>query len=383
MEVINFLKFQKQLQTNRSPFLPLSHSSLALFRLIFSTGENITIPCILATSNEVECHWLKNSQLKFPVEGKYHFNRVASNGDCSIRISNLNVKDDDGDWQCQVYLKRILIAPSVRVTILVKPDKPRILYQSRPTENGGKAIVVEANKTVQIECVSENGNPLPRLDWILNGKSLEESRSFRNMSTGLAKTTLNYVFDKTMNRNSLVCNSYHQLVQERDVVELNVVYRPEVHIGRDVVTVDEGSDLRDIFCRADANPPVTSFRWLDTENRKILFSDQPELHITNINKDYHNKVYECQAENEIGRSNVDSFRLNVLYEPRIVSESDNQRIKVGRSVSLSCQIDANPAPSIVWYHLSLLTGDIKRVQSESSNPSILLIKNVTYADEGE
>lgn len=369
--MIKFLKFQKPF----TPFSP-SHSSR-------STGDNITIPCILATSNDVECHWLKNAQLKFPVDGKYHFNRVASNGDCSIRISNLNVKDDDGDWQCQVYLKRILIAPPVRVTILVQPDKPRILYQTQPTESGGKAIVVEANKTTQIECVSENGNPLPRLDWILNGKSLEESRSFRNLSTGLAKTTLNYVFDKTMNRNTLVCNSHHELVQERDVVELNVVYRPEVSIGRDVITVDEGSDLSNIFCRADANPPVTSFRWVDTANPKILYNDQQELRITNIDKDFNNKVYECTAENVIGRSNVDSFKLNVLYEPRIMSESENQRTKVGRSVSLSCQIDANPAPTIVWYHLSLLTGDIKRVQSESSNPSILLIKNVTYADEGE
>ena len=329
----------------------------------------------------MECHWLLNTQLKFPIEGKYHFNRVASNGDCSIRISDLTVKDDDGDWQCQVYLKRIHIGPPVRVTVLVRPDKPKIFYNSQPPTDG--KMEVEANKTVQIECISKNGNPLPRLNWILNDRPVGDSKSSQNMSAGLAKTTLTYTFDKKMNGNRLVCNSQHQLVQESDMVELNVVYRPEVLIGRDVITVEEGSDLKEVFCRADANPPVSSYRWLDTENPKILFSDQQELRITSINRDYHNKVYECTAENSIGRSNVDSFKMNVLYEPRIVSESENQQIRVGRTVGFGCQIDANPAPTIVWYHLSLLTGDIKRVQSESDNPAVLLIKNVTYADEGK
>lgn len=329
----------------------------------------------------MECHWLLNSQLKFPIDGKYHFKRVASNGDCSIRISNLTVKDDDGDWQCQVYLKRIHIGSPVRVTVLVKPDKPKILYNSQPPVDG--KVMIEANKTVQIECISKNGNPLPRLNWVLNDRPMEENKSVRNMSTGLAKTTLTYLFDKTMNGNRLICSSTHQLVQESDTVELNVVYRPEVHIGRDVITVEEGSELKDVFCKADANPPVTSYRWTDTENPKIEFSDQRELRLTNINREYHNKMYECIAENPIGKSNVDSFKLNVLYEPRILSESENQQVRVGKMIGFGCQIDANPAPTIVWYHLSILTGDIKRVQSDAEDPAVLLIKNVTYADEGK
>lgn len=48
---------------------------------------------MLDTSREVECHWLLNSKLKFPLENKYTFNRVSNNGDCSIKISNLNMKE--------------------------------------------------------------------------------------------------------------------------------------------------------------------------------------------------------------------------------------------------------------------------------------------------
>lgn len=290
------------------------------------------------------------------------------------------MKEDDGDWSCQVYSKKILIGPAVRVTVLMPPDKPKILFKNRePNQN---QIIVEANKTSQIECISTNGNPAPQLNWILNDQQVDDSKSFKNVTTGFAKTTLNYVFDRTMNKNRLICQSYHQLIEERDVVELDVVYKPEVRIDNDVITVEEGSDLRNIYCNVEANPPA-NIKWFETSNPKILFSDQQELRLTNIQKDSNNKVFECMADNEIGRSNVDSFKLNVLYEPRITSESADQRIRLGRSVNLSCQIDSNPAPMISWYHSSILTGEIKKVQTESTNPSILLIKNVTYADEGD
>ena len=328
----------------------------------------------------MECHWLLNSQLKFPIENKYTFSRVASNGDCSIKIANLNMKDDDGIWQCQVYLKRILIAPTVRVTILIPPEKPKILFKNRIPEDG--KVMVEANKTSQLECISTNGNPVPTLSWLINNQHVDEAKSFKNVSTGFAKTTLTYVFDKSMNKHRLICDSRHQLINEADEVELDVVYKPEVRIDNDIVTVEEGSDLRNIYCNVEANPPA-NVKWFDASNPKILFSDQNELRLINIAKDSNNKVFECMADNDIGRSNVDSFKLNVLYEPRIVSESDNQRIKLSKGVSLNCQIDANPAPTINWYHLSVLTGDIRKVQTESTNPSILLIRNVTYSNEGD
>ena len=313
------------------------------------------------------------------MSNKYSFSRTPNNGDCSIKISNLNMKQDDGDWQCQVYLKQIYIAPPVRVTILMPPDRPKILFKNRAPEEG--KIIVEANTTTQLECVSTNGNPVPELSWMLNGRRIDAGKSFQNVSTGYIKSTLTYTFDKTMNANRLTCDSRHQLINEEDYVELDVVYRPEVRIDNDVITVEEGSDLRNVYCNVEANPPAR-IKWFDTMNPKILYSEYPELRLGNINKEQNNRVFECFAENEIGRSNVDSFKLNVLYEPRIVSESENQRVKLGKSVSLNCQIDANPAASVSWYHLSVLTGDIKKVQSESSNPSILLIKNVTYSNEG-
>lgn len=185
-----------------------------------------------------------------------------------------------------------------------------------------------------------------------------------------------------MNKNRLVCDSRHQLINENESVELDVVYRPEVRIDNDVVTVEEGSDLSNVFCKVESNPPA-SIKWFDTSNPKILFSEESELRLVNINKESNNKEFMCLAENVIGRSNQDSFKLNVLYEPRILSESDNQRIRLGRSVSLNCQIDSNPAPTINWYHFNNLNGELRRVQTESNNPSILLIRNVTYANEGD
>jgi hypothetical protein len=152
-----------------------------------------------------------------------------------------------------------------------------------------------------------------------------------------------------MNSQRLICNSRHQLSDEAVEVELDVVYKPEVRIDHDVVTVEENSELRNIYCNVEANPPA-SVKWFDTSNPKILYSEQNELRVI-VKKESNNKIFECMAENVIGRSNVDSFKLNVLYGPRIVSESNDQQTRLGDSVSLNCQIDANPAPTINWFYL--------------------------------
>jgi len=341
-------------------------------------GENITIPCILNTSNNVQCHWLLNSGLKFPLENKYYFNRHA-NGDCSITISNLTMKEDDGVWQCQVYESKTLIAPPVRVTVLMPPEKPKILFNSNVPETG--VIRIEANKTQKIECISMNGNPAAELKWILNSRPIEDRFVVTNISTDFVKSTLNYVFDKNLNGNDLICDSKHKLVNENEVVKLDIVYKPEVSINEQIKTIEVGGELRNVFCNVQANPPA-SIRWFDTFNPKIVFSEQSELLIQNINKDFNNKIYECIAENEVGRSNVASFKLNVLYEPSIISESANQRIKLGNRMQLECLIDANPPASINWFQSSLLTGETKKIQTESNDQSILLIKNITYQNEG-
>lgn len=51
-------------------------------------------------------------------------------GDCSLTINNLDLKSDDGDWQCQVTAASLgqesLISPLAQVVVLVAPTKPVI-----------------------------------------------------------------------------------------------------------------------------------------------------------------------------------------------------------------------------------------------------------------
>ncbi|XP_035855919.1 B-cell receptor CD22-like [Sander lucioperca] len=61
--------------------------------------------------------------------------------------------------------------------------------------------------------------------------------------------------------------------------------------------------------------------------------------------------YYCKSENQYGRINSTSLFIDVLYGPQLpsVSVSPSAEIVEGRSVTLTCSSDANPAANYTWY----------------------------------
>ena len=83
-------------------------------------GELIVIPCKVR-NRKGECAWLKDGVVVGKIPGKYTFNREPDDGDCGITITNTQLEDDDGLWQCQVTQASLqeltLTSPEVKLTV--------------------------------------------------------------------------------------------------------------------------------------------------------------------------------------------------------------------------------------------------------------------------
>ena len=69
--------------------------------LLIPPGENATLACVVKNMGG-ECRWQKNGKPVGLFPGKYSLASGGVPGDCSLSIARVDLKIDDGEWQCQV-----------------------------------------------------------------------------------------------------------------------------------------------------------------------------------------------------------------------------------------------------------------------------------------
>lgn len=83
-------------------------------------GDSALLTCKVH-NRQGECAWLKDGKVMGRIDTKYEFLREPADGDCSIRIRNAKIEEDDGMWQCQVtqisLTEPTLTAPDVKFTV--------------------------------------------------------------------------------------------------------------------------------------------------------------------------------------------------------------------------------------------------------------------------
>ncbi|GBM26604.1 hypothetical protein AVEN_85210-1 [Araneus ventricosus] len=83
-------------------------------------GDTAVLTCKVH-NRQGECAWLKDGKVMGKIDTKYEFSREPPDGDCSIRIRNAKIEEDDGMWQCQVtqiaLTEPTLTAPEVKFTV--------------------------------------------------------------------------------------------------------------------------------------------------------------------------------------------------------------------------------------------------------------------------
>uniref|UniRef100_A0A3Q0T1L0 B-cell receptor CD22 n=1 Tax=Amphilophus citrinellus TaxID=61819 RepID=A0A3Q0T1L0_AMPCI len=134
----------------------------------------------------------------------------------------------------------------------------------------------------------------------------------------------------------------------------------------------EGSSIT-LNCGFTANP-AANYTWYKGNSQRYL-SEGTVLGLESIQPSDSGEYY-CTAENELGRTSESIF-INVKYPPKLVSvsASSSNEIKEGRSVTLTCNSDANPAAEHFWYK----DGD----PNPLSNERQLSFSSVQSSDSGE
>ncbi|XP_056439741.1 B-cell receptor CD22-like isoform X1 [Gadus chalcogrammus] len=103
-----------------------------------------------------------------------------------------------------------------------------------------------------------------------------------------------------------------------------------------------------LSCSSDANP-AANYTWFKNNQPLLWETNQPHTFPSVRPED--GGTYLCHAENQYGHMSSHSLFFDVQYAPKTpsVTRFPTGEMEVGRSVTLSCSSDANPAANYTWF----------------------------------
>jgi len=158
---------------------------------------------------------------------------------------------------------------------LVAPE-PLIVRQtggSRLTDR----LTAKAGEELNLECVSEGGNPVPKLSWLVNGARLETTLDQEN--TGLpggfwkSISTLRLPVSRVDNGAIVACESQHSALENpiTALINFEIFFSPRIEVmTSNTGPLVEESDVT-LFCGAEANPTARNiWKRLETGDTNIV-----------------------------------------------------------------------------------------------------------------
>ncbi|XP_035899953.1 irregular chiasm C-roughest protein-like isoform X1 [Anopheles stephensi] len=338
-------------------------------------GSRVTLPCRVEskvgqlqwTKDDFGLGWHRN------LSGFDRYSMVGSDeeGDYSLEIYPVML-DDEALYQCQVGRGKDG-TPGIRsrfakLTVLVPPEPPKIVQ--------GDFLVTTEDREIELECVSVGGKPAAEITWIDGlGNVLTSGIEYVKepmTDTGrfTAKSILKLTPKKEHHNTSFTCQAQNTADRTyRSVkLKLEVKYAPKVSVsviggalsgGR----IPEGAEVR-LSCRADANPSEVTYKWYKADE-PILGDYTTEMVIHNVTKEYHDAVIKCEVHNAVGKSE-ESEILDISYGPTFRTRPQSVETDIDRKVTLTCDVDGNPPPEIIWVH-----EDTTRIVSNSANITLM------------
>jgi len=352
-------------------------------------GGNAELRCVIDSIGG-ECRWQKDGKPIGLYNGKYEWASRPGSGDCSLKLMEVDIKFDDGLWECQVTASSFesqdaLASKPARLVVREPPKSFTIIKENLPIELGTEITVVDG-KLETVHCESRKSNPAPLLEWFLGDRPIRASAQKNVTEEGddrrwKAYSVLEYVFSQDDYGKNLICRVNHPAYAneyEEASVKLDLLYKPKVTVTRvadDII--EEGKSTVKMSCSADANPPARIF-WRkrgSAENREIVET----LNFSPVMRG-DTGTYVCQAENAIGLSAEEIVELDVLYAPKIlrVTPVGGATIGVHNKTIMTCSAEGNPLPKYLWLQKLPSNQVLKRGYNNT-----LSIEDTTYDHQGE
>ncbi|XP_034554404.1 B-cell receptor CD22 [Notolabrus celidotus] len=279
-------------------------------------------------------------------------------------------KDDGREVSCQtVNNTDVYLIQNISLAVQYAPRD--VLAKMTPT--GGQ--MVKENQSVTLNC-SAKGNPMPTFTWFKNGKSHQGAAEWKFASI------------KASDSGEYFCEAVNTFDKSRsDKVSIDVKYPPEVEVKASPAHEVTERDKITLTCHVKrSNPRHSAYSWY--RNNSLTTQKKNTFVIESIGPQDRGS-YTCNATNSAGTGTSGQHQIIVQYRPRSTNTSileHTTRVKVGESLTFTCNTDAYPRPSdstgYSWYRYKRIKQvDSSQWKSRSSYGSSLRLERVQRTDE--
>ncbi|KAI8479293.1 Hemicentin-1, partial [Branchiostoma belcheri] len=239
------------------------------------------------------------------------------------------------------YFVKVLVPPSIDLT------------------GSGADVTAVINRPMELTCPVE-GIPTPQVRWLHNQKRVNQDENIRITRQG---QTLSISSVHVSHRGTFTCIASNIVGEEQRSFRTIVQVPPKIAISEETTNVVSllGSQL-ELHCNASGDPPPTT-SWL--KEGLLITADTPGVEILG------NKL------TILGANLKDSGIV-----PEIKGEaSTDVRTVVGNSVTLLCEADGQPPPSLLWLKDGQTLPQISRLRVLSDGRKLRIL-SVQKADSG-
>uniref|UniRef100_T1IV66 Down syndrome cell adhesion molecule n=1 Tax=Strigamia maritima TaxID=126957 RepID=T1IV66_STRMM len=323
--------------------------------------------------------------VKLSTHGRININMRSDSSNnviSSLKISNVNI-EDGGVYRCIAKTKKGFVEHSARISIHGKLGmRSNIKYQA--IEDG----------IVQIDC-PVYGYPMNKIQWEKDGRSMPIHIRHSVPKNGSLIIRDVKRFNDKGKYTCIVTNEDGDKVKGE--IELLVLVAPKITPFSFPENVFEGRSFIRLSCVVYQGDLPITFHWL--KNGKPIISENSIvtvrtiddyssiLTIENIEKN-HAGNYTCVASNSAA-SVSQSSQLRIHVPLRWIIEPQDARINSGQILSVDCQGEGFPDPTITWKKSpdSDISFDKLDLVENNANRQVfdngtLIFKNIQQSDDG-
>ncbi|XP_064176472.1 myelin-associated glycoprotein-like [Anguilla rostrata] len=346
-------------------------------------GSCVLIPCrfeipsefnsdLLEDPSSVNGKWKKDETIVFDsssqsassLHGKITGGLIQKN--CTTVLENLPKNYSHGRYKFRLECNNRLkwnFEQSVQINITGSPPKPKFTPER---------VEVMEGTSVSLSCSAAAPCPKlpPNLTWTPRLNDSVDHLQENEDQTKSVSSVLTFTASHLHHRQKIICRALYTL-QKLDTQRtskasmiLKVRYAPK---NTSVSVSPSGSVIEDssvtLTCSSNANPAVQNYTWYKVNGTEMNAVGTGQNLTFNVTESSGSEQYYCEAQNEHGKENSTTVRLNVIYMPQISGSGSCSR--TAAEISCSCESRGNPSPSMEWRESGLrVTNSTDRVIKE-------------------
>eukprot|EP00057_Strongylocentrotus_purpuratus_P013444 XP_011667918.1 PREDICTED: myosin light chain kinase, smooth muscle isoform X2 [Strongylocentrotus purpuratus] len=303
-------------------------------------GSPLSLPVRIKGSPAPDVQWFFNKE---QIKEDNDFKFVVDGDRLSLVIAEV-YPDDAGIYTCKIFNSAGSAECACKVFVQasdIEGYPPKFVQKPR-------SIHIDEGSSVTLSCKID-GEPLPTVTWIKDGRPIEAGRRFKMESSGISGTTrsLNIPTVLATDAGSYTCVLHNQ--SGGDQCSVNVVVKP---------LEEEQTDFRS------------------------LLKSRPRLQ--NISNSPNNVSSDKSDAEQVDFRHVLTRHVNTRKRPSFIKPLTDIEVVEGESVTFECHVDGIPEPIIIWTANKKEIKESKYFQmSYKDTVAKLLIAEAFAEDEGD